>query len=1115
MKDLKQFAKAPALHRIIRPSFPFRLKAGLQTRAPENAMVSGHRNLFGAGPIIALSLAALCLPVASAAPHKNKAKAKRKPAQEKIAYDPRAPHPDLENQKVLSRNTEAPHATLVPYRSPETALSCQREKSAFYQSLNGKWAFHWAPDPEHRPADFFKPDFDVSSWKSIAVPSSWQTQGYGTPIYTNSKFPFANKPPRVMDTPDKKFTSFKERNPVGSYRRTFTVPSAWQGRKTFLVFDGVDSAYYLWVNGKKVGYAQGSRTPKEFDITPFLKSGENTLAVEVYRYCDGSYLEDQDMFRLSGIFRRVYLWSAPPQHIRDFFVVTDLDDACRDATLKISASLRNFSESPASCTLEAQLFSVDGLPVGAVMKTRATLAPGKDTPATLEQQVANPLKWSAETPNLHTLVLALKRNDGTTVELVSTRIGFREVETRDGQLLVNGQPIYIKGVDRHEHSPETGHATSRAEMLEDIKLMKRHNINAVRTSHYANDPAWLDLCDEFGIYLCAEANMEDSAAARILTDNPEWSEVFLDRMVRMVERDKNHPSIIIWSSGNESGQGSNLGVMQDWVAKRDPTRARQYGPNSTVNTPMYTRPWDLENYGKRGDEFRAQHRKISPLVMCEYAHSMGNSTGDLQSYWKVFEKYPVLQGGFIWDWVDQSIKKEIPGKPGRYFMAYGGDFGDFPNNGNFCCNGLIDSDRKHVHPAIHEVKKVYQNIKTTPVDLTKGEVEVFNKHLFTNAKAFDAFWELSADGKVVKNGGLGCLDIAPRSKKTVKIPFGPAKLDPAREYFLKVAFRLPNDTAWAARGHVVAWDQFALPHKFKAPDFSGKGKVALREDAGAIVVEGEGFSVEIGKKSGLMEHFRAGGVDRFVSPLTPNFWRPPTDNDNAWRRDVRKEMELWRKSAQHAKLVSLEKKALPDGSAQITAELEYPTVKSTFGIVYHVFGDGTVKLDCAFRQAKDFPVVARIGLTVGLPSGFRTFQWFGRGPHESYADRKESAEVGIHQSDLAAMWFDYARPQENGNHTETRWMNATAGNGARLEVRGLPTFDFSAWPCTAEAVAGAKHPYEIKAADHVVLNLDYGQIGLGGDTTWGGKAIPHKEFLFVPGEIYRWSFTMHATPANK
>ena len=1030
-----------------------------------------------------------------------------------IVYDNRQPYPDIEDQNVLHRNTEEPHATLMPYKSRQKALKAERYNSEYCEMLNGEWYFRWSPDPEHRPKEFFKPSFDVSSWDKIPVPSSWQTKGYGTPIYTNVKYPFTPKPPRVMDkVTNSNFTAAKAKNPVGSYRRTFTVPENWSGRKIFIAFDGVDSAYYLWINGKKVGYAQGSRTHKEFDITKYLKKGENLLAVEVYRYSDGSYLEDQDMFRLSGIFRRVYLWSAPTQHIRDFYVTTDLDEAYKNATLKLRASLVNYGKQPSNVLFDAQLYSINGEPIGKPMTARVALTPGKDTVLNLSGNYNNPLKWSAEHPNLYTLIMSLKTDDGKKItEYESVRVGFREIESKLGNLLVNGQPVLFKGVDRHEHSYENGHTVSREEMIRDLVLMKRHNINGVRTSHYANDPVWLDLCDEYGIYLCAEANMEDHGA-QYLTNEPSWKEAFVDRMRQMVERAKNHPSAIIWSSGNEAGHGVCLNAMSEWAMKHDPSRARQYGAKETICAPMYWTPKMMKGFGEQWNKKMQRNPKSNPkpLIQCEYAHSMGNSTGNLQDYWDVIEKYPGLQGGFIWDWIDQALKKEVPGKKGEYFFAYGGDFHDNPNSGNFCCNGLIDADRKTLHPAINEVKKVYQNIKTIPVDIKTGKVKVKNKFFFTNINEFNAVWELSENGRIIQSGSLGSLNIPPQTEKEITVPFKNTTLNSSKEYFLTVKFLLSKKSKWADKGYVIAWDQLPLPYKFVEQDIKNTSQVNLKKTDNAFEITGTDFTLKIDRKTGFLNSYKVHGKEFIKMPLKPNFWRASTDNDNAWRCRDRKWFDAWRNFDKNRKLESISADQQKDGTVKISAKLEYPEVKSTFDITYTVYGNGTIKFDCAFKQTAGTMEVPKIGMEMGIPKDFTAFEWYGRGPHEAYRDRKTGAPVAQYKSSLKDLWFGYARPQENGNRTDVRWLKVLTPQGTGLFFKGQPLIDFSAWEYTLKAITEARHPYDLKPAPYVTLNIDYGQSGLGGDTTWGMKAKPHPEYLFTPGKTFKWSFIMSA-----
>ena len=567
---------------------------------------------------------------------------------------------DWQNEQVIGRNKEPGRATSFPFPDRQSALDsdCARP---WFLSLDGDWKFHWSPDPQSRPAGFYQPDFDVTGWDEIPVPGNWQMHGYGVPLYVNIKYPFHKDPPRVMGEPPEDFTSYKHRNPVGSYRRTFTVPADWKGRQVFLQFDGVDSAFYLWINGQQVGYSQGSRTPALFNVTGSLRDGENVLAVEVYRYSDGSYLEDQDFWRLSGIFRPVYLWSTADLAIRDFFVRTDLDDDYRDATMQVDVEIANSSQTPRACTIEVSLLDGDGQVVAETVVGNLTADAGTTTPAsTPTVPLEDPAKWTAESPNLYKLLLELQDADGKTIEVISHNVGFRKVEVRDGQLLVNGQPIYLKGVNRHEHDPVTGHAVSVESMVRDVVLMKQFNVNAVRTSHYPDDPRWYDLCDRFGLYVIDEANVESHGMGygpESLAKDPKWKEAHLDRTRRMVERDKNHPSVIIWSLGNEAGNGVNTEATYAWIKKRDPSRPVQYeraelAANTDIYCPMYATIDRIVRYAGQPQE--------RPLILCEYAHAMGNSVGNLQDYWDAIETHEQLQGGFIWDWVDQGLSADVP-----------------------------------------------------------------------------------------------------------------------------------------------------------------------------------------------------------------------------------------------------------------------------------------------------------------------------------------------------------------------------------------------------------------------------------------------------------------------
>ncbi len=786
---------------------------------------------------------------------------------------------DWKNPQVVGRNKEPAHVTTVPFADVPSALHGERSTSPFFRLLNGDWRFHWAPNPAAAPADFYRQDLDADSWSTIAVPGNWQMQGYGIPRYLSAGYAFnIDRLPRVQE----------DTNEVGSYRTTFTIPKEWKGRQVFIHFDGVDSAFYLWINGQQVGYSQDSRLPAEFNITPYIHPGENLLAVRVYRWSDGSYLEDQDMWFLSGIFRDVYLVATPAIHIRDFWVRTELDADYRDAVLRLRANVRNYGKRGVTgYTLEAALF--DGNQRVSESATRVAVEAGNEIVLELEQAVANPRKWSAEEPNLYMLLLTLKDGRGRVLEVQQCNVGFRQVEIRDGRILVNGVPVYFRGVNRHEHDPDRGHAVTMDSMIEDILLMKRFNINAVRTCHYPDDPRWYDLCDRYGLYLIDEANIESHGVWDRLAKDPEWKTAFMERGTRMVERDKNHPSVIIWSLGNESGYGPNHVALAEWIHEHDPTRPVHYesatsfrvyhgldtAPEIDILSTMYPRVDELAQMAQVPGETR-------PLMMCEYAHAMGNSPGNLKEYWEVIESYPRLAGGFIWDWMDQGIRRNTDGVE---WFAYGGDFGDEPNSGSFCINGLIFPDRT-IHPSLWEVKKVYQPVRVTPVDLAAGQVEILNRYSFSDLSGLDVTWTLSADDRVLQTGQLPRLHTPAGSRQIVTIPFEKPPLQPGVEYWLMLSFTLAEDTPWAEKGHEVAWEQFKLPFDVPPPPTlpaSGMPALKLTDSAGQALVEGEGFRLAFDKEAGTIVSFRYREHELSARGPRLNVWRAPTENDlNTW-----------------------------------------------------------------------------------------------------------------------------------------------------------------------------------------------------------------------------------------
>jgi len=1013
---------------------------------------------------------------------------------------------DWENPEMICRNKEDAHATLIPYTKVSTAIKGNRFASKYIYMLNGKWNFNWAATPEDRPKDFYKNNYDVSKWNDITVPLNWQLAGYGKPYYVNIPYVFKKNPPKIDHNI----------NSVGSYRRDFKVPDNWDNRQIFLHFAGVESAFYLWINGKKVGYSQGSRTPAEFNITKYLKKGINNLAVEVYRFSDGSYLECQDFWRLSGIFRDVYLFSTPPIHIRDFEVQTILDDKYKDAELKILAKVNNLgTDDYKNLQIEAALLNASGKVVVSSEKLNAHneyLPPTAEATFILKTKIKDPLKWSAEKPNLYTLILTLKDEDGKTIEIESTKVGFRKVEIKNGLLMVNGQPILIKGVNRHEHDPDTGHYISKESMLNDIFLMKSNNINTVRTCHYPDDPLWYELCDEYGLYLIDEANIESHGMGYIpdetLANKPEWKNAHLDRIVSMVERDKNHPSVIIWSMGNEAGDGTNFQAASDWIHHRDPSRPVHYEragmrPHVDIISPMYSHLPKLIEY--------AENNHDRPLILCEYAHAMGNSLGNFQDYWDVIEKYDVLQGGSIWDWVDQGLRKKTA--DGREFWAYGGDYGEDKSDYNFCINGVVLPDRGET-PKLAEVKKVYQNIGVKNIDSDKGRIKIINKYFFTNLNEFTPHWALLENGSVIQKGTLKPVNIEPQRSKKILIPLKSFKLTTGNEYFLNIAFRLSEDTPWAKKGYVIAREQVKLPNNLSVTpiDISSLPALKIDENDNIVTISGDKFELKFDKKSGLLTSYKFNNTELIKNGPVPNFWRAPTDNDFGNR--MPKRCKDWRISSDKRKLKSFDVKKLTDNAVNVMVNYSFPA-PAVYKISYTVYGNGEIKIDNFLMPFEnDLPELPRLGLKMEMPKGFEKLSFYGRGPHENYWDRKTSAFVGLYKSTVDEQYVPYVSPQENGYKTDVRWFSLLNDQGVGLMVAGNPLICFSALHYTIDDLTqkkrGTKHPTDLQRKNFISLNIDYKQTGVGGDNSWGAMTLDKYTLFFK-----KYTYSLRLIPIKK
>ena len=1021
---------------------------------------------------------------------------------------------DWENPAVTSQGTVSPHATLMVYpdaasaREATTAAHQDRARSAWYQSLNGSWKFLFSAQRASRPLDFFRPDYDDRSWATIPVPSNIECEGYGVPIYVNIKYPWGQPTPPVVPD-DNPF------NHVASYRRTFTLPDSWQGRQVFLTFDGVNSFLYLWINGHYVGLSKDSRTPAEFDVTRLLRPGENSLAVQVFRWCDGSYLEDQDFWRLSGIFRDVYLWSTERLHVRDFEVRTDLDAQYRDAELKLVLQVANYGPASAPATVEAELLQPDGRPALATLRQTVELAPGQDTPVTLQAKVSAPNLWSAESPALYRLLLSLRDAQGRLLEVVPANVGFRKVEIRDGSLLVNGRRVLLKGVNRHEHHPERGQYVLPEDMLQDIRLMKQHNINAVRTCHYPNTPAWYDLCDQYGLYLIDEANIECHGDQK-LTDNPAWAAAYMDRTQRMLERDKNHPSIIIWSVGNENGVGRNLEQTYHWMRRRDPSRPVQsceadQRPWTDIVCPMYPNPAVLGRYASQPQQ--------RPFIMCEYAHAMGNSSGDMQAYWDQIYSQKYLQGGFVWDWVDQAIRQPqqspwgrrlVKVRPGeKTFWAYGGDFGpeDVPSDDNFCCNGLVSADRTP-HPGLAEVKKIYQFVRVKPVDLARGVIEIANGYEFTNlADLLVGAWSLRADDRLLAEGPLADLNLAPGQSRQVTLPMPAIQPEPGVEYWLDLRFTLKVDRPWAAIGHVLAWQQYKLPLAAPAPqrDVQKMPPVAVRESAERFELDAGPMRVGVDRQSGLIASLSYQGRELISKPLRPDFWRAPIDNDRG--NQMPKRCALWRTAGVDWKARQVDIDRFHARAVKITAEGPLTAVKAALRLEYIVYGSGDLSVAMTYTPQKQpkLPEMPRFGMQTVLAPGLESLQWYGRGPQETYSDRRD-ARVDRYTGTARQQYFDYSEPGETGNKVDVRWLAISDAQGVGLLAAGQPLLSVNALPHATEDLESFKHGFQMPHRDVVTLNLDLAQMGVGGDNSWGAR--PHEPFQLRSHEPRQYRFRL-------
>lgn len=1010
-----------------------------------------------------------------------------------------------QDQHIWQINKEMPHAHFIPFSSSE-AISDEIFSSSMVKSLNGTWKFNLVSKPADRPKDFFKDDYKAGSWDDIKVPANWEVEGYDYPIYTNVEYPHERTPPVIQD----------HYNPVGSYKRTFTIPDSWIGKNVILHFGGVSSAMFVWVNAQQVGYSEDSKTPAEFNITPHLRDGENTLAVQVFRWSDASYLEDQDFWRLSGITRNVYLKAQNPVHIRDFRVSSPLINNYQDGDFKLMLELANSSDEPVPVSVDVKLTQASD--IVADLKIKLELSPGRDQ-AIFGQVIDQIMPWTAETPNLYELIVELKDGDGNNIEAFRQDVGFRTVEFINNQLHINGQYVYLKGVNLHEHHDVTGHVVDEETMIKDIKTMKMHNINAVRTSHYPQPERWYELCNKYGLYLVDEANIESHGMGygeESLAKDTSWMGAHMYRTINMFERDKNQPSIIIWSLGNEAGNGPNFHATYDYLKEIDSSRPVQYERsgldyNTDIFCPMYMRIPSMVKYAESNPE--------RPLIQCEYAHAMGNSVGNLQDYWDVIEKYDALQGGFIWDWVDQGLLTK--NENGEEFWAYGGDFGpeDVPSDGNFCNNGLVNPDRR-VKPHLLEVKKVYQYIGFDAINLAIGKISIENKYAFIPLTGFEFMWEVQEEGEIVQQGSLAKLDLKPGEKKEISLEFDFQK-EPGKEYFLNMYAKTTKGENLVPKGYIIAKEQFELPNAgIVANQLAPRTKLKFENSSDKITVKGTSFSVVFSKEDGSLEQIVVDGKEMLLQELIPDFWRAPIDND--FGNDLHKRSGIWRKAGERKSDVKVKvkrQKTHIEISADMMLNDQEGSPIANYSSVYAVYDNGEIKVTNTFLKTDArLPEIVRMGMNLQMPRKYDQMTWFGRGPHESYWDRKTSAFVGKYAGSVAEQFWAYLRPQENGNKTDVRWVSITNMAGQGLMFIGQPLINATASHVIMEDLEspertdgrhmeGARpvrrHINDVKFRDLTSINIDYKQMGVGGDDSWG--AVTHPEYRLTE-DSYQYSF---------
>ncbi len=1007
--------------------------------------------------------------------------------------------PDWENPEVFAVNKEDTRATSIPYPSEELAVKDDYEASPYYKSLNGNWKFHWVPKVAEVPEGFYKESYNVSDWDEMPVPGNWEFNGYGVPMYVNTGFGFRATPPHID----------RDDSPTGAYRHVFDIPEDWDGRRVFIHFEAGTNSMYVWVNGQKVGYTQNSKSPAEFDITDYVRKGKNTLACQVHKFSDGSYIEDQDMWRLGGINRNVYLYSTDQTRLFDFFAHPDLDKNYRNGKFSVDVTLKNYTSGHQNQTVEVALLDKAGKRV--LSRKASATVPGQGTAdLTLAGNVRNPLKWTAETPNLYTMVITLKDNQGKVIEATSHKIGFRKIEITDGQLFVNGKKVFFKGVNLHEFNTNTGQVVTREVMMRNLQLMKELNINAVRTSHYPQPPLWYKLCDEYGIYLVDEANLESHGLGygpNNVSNFPEWHAQHMDRVIRLVERDKNHASVIFWSLGNEASNGKAFFDMYDWAKERDSSRPVQYEQayqrdrNTDIICHMYP-SWESMKRDAAKDLGR-------PYIMCEYAHAMGNSMGNFQDYWDLMRSSKNMQGGFIWEWYNHGYPSND--EQGRFYWAYGGDLNGYDrmNNDNFCMDGIISPDQNYI-PHTYIVKKVYQDILFEEKDPANGVITVINDFKFTDItpQNYSFKWVLLKNGEEVSEGTFNA-SVKADSKADVKLNLPSLNEEAGTEYFLQVFAYSNQETELVPAGFEVAKEEFAFGKGNYFVAKENEGQLTVEQEEGKIVVKSGDIAYEFSSTDGRgLLNVRNNGRNVFRELPRLNFWRALTDNE--FGEGMQYSSRIW-ETAGHNTIHRFKGSEETAEGFSAKYEVKLRGIDAKVDVTYTVNRDGSLTTTAHYSALSDeLPEMLRFGMLMTLPRNYNDFTWYGRGPHENYVDRKDDTFMGIWNGKVEDQAFEYYRPQETGNKTDVRWLTLKNDNGRGIRIEGAQPLSVSATNYKPEDLDPGmtkkqQHWSDVSARNEVVLCVDLFQRGVGGLQSWGAK--PLDDYRFMDKE-YSYSYTI-------